>query len=95
MAARAWILTGALTIVGALSCGELATLMPRAGGQYVYLREAFNPLCGFLSPAIADDHSLISPTHLSAGYALWLSRGWELVAGVADSSPETRDSDPA
>ncbi|MEZ5292722.1 MAG: amino acid permease [Vicinamibacterales bacterium] len=44
----AWVLTGFLTIVGALSYGELATMMPRAGGQYVYLREAYNPLCGFL-----------------------------------------------
>ena len=37
----AWILTGVLTVVGALSYGELAAMMPRAGGQYVYLREAF------------------------------------------------------
>ena len=44
----AWLLTGALTIVGALSYGELAAMMPRAGGQYVYLREAFGPLWGFL-----------------------------------------------
>ncbi len=44
----AWVLTGALTIVGALSYGELAAMMPRAGGQYVYLREAFSPLWGFL-----------------------------------------------
>jgi APA family basic amino acid/polyamine antiporter len=44
----AWLLTGALTIVGALSYGELAAMMPRAGGQYVYLREAFSPLSGFL-----------------------------------------------
>ena len=44
----AWILTGALTVVGALSYGELAAMMPRAGGQYVYLREAFSPLWGFL-----------------------------------------------
>jgi APA family basic amino acid/polyamine antiporter len=44
----AWLLTGALTIVAALSYGELATMMPRAGGQYVYLREAFSPLTGFL-----------------------------------------------
>src|SRR6266571_8921440 len=36
----AWILTGVLTVVGALSYGELAAMMPRAGGQYVYLREA-------------------------------------------------------
>src|SRR5262245_2622818 len=44
----AWVLTGALTIVAALSYGELAAMMPRAGGQYVYLREAFSPIVGFL-----------------------------------------------
>src|SRR5688572_13436227 len=44
----AWVFTGALTIIGALSYGELAAMMPRAGGQYVYLREAFSPLVGFL-----------------------------------------------
>lgn len=44
----AWVLTGFLTLMAALSYGELAAMMPRAGGQYVYLREAFNPLCGFL-----------------------------------------------
>src|ERR1700688_1969241 len=43
-----WILTGLLTIAAALSYGELAALFPRAGGQYVYLREAFSPLWGFL-----------------------------------------------
>ncbi|MFL6537699.1 MAG: APC family permease [Chthoniobacterales bacterium] len=43
-----WLVTGALTIVGALSYGELAAMMPRAGGQYVYLREAYGPLWGFL-----------------------------------------------
>jgi APA family basic amino acid/polyamine antiporter len=44
----AWLLTGALTLIAALSYGELAAMMPRAGGQYVYLREAYNPLTGFL-----------------------------------------------
>src|SRR6478609_6375551 len=44
----AWLLTGVLTVVGALSYDELAAMMPRAGGQYVYLREAFSPLWGFL-----------------------------------------------
>ena len=43
-----WIITGLLTIAAALSYGELAAMMPRAGGQYVYLREAWSPLCGFL-----------------------------------------------
>jgi APA family basic amino acid/polyamine antiporter len=44
----AWLVTGVLTCVGALSYGELAAMMPRAGGQYVYLRESFSPLWGFL-----------------------------------------------
>src|SRR5882757_942584 len=44
----AWIITGFLTIAAALSFGELAALFPRAGGQYVYLREAYSPLWGFL-----------------------------------------------
>ena len=44
----AWLVTGALTISAALSYGELAAMMPRAGGQYVYLREAYSPLWGFL-----------------------------------------------
>src|SRR3954462_14227189 len=96
-----WIVTGVLTVVGALSYGELAAMMPKAGGQYVYLREAFSPMWGFLYgwtlflviqtgtiaavsvgfaryfgalvPWIADDHYLIPPVHLSAGYALSLS----------------------
>jgi basic amino acid/polyamine antiporter, APA family len=97
----AWIVAGILTVVGALSYGELAAMMPRAGGQYVYLREAFSPLWGFLYgwtlflviqtgtiaavavgfaryfgvlwPWVAEDHYLIAPVHLSAGYALSLS----------------------
>lgn len=44
----AWLVTGFLTIAGALSYGELAAMMPTAGGQYVYLREALGPLWGFL-----------------------------------------------
>src|SRR5712692_12116 len=44
----AWLVAGVLTIVGALAYGELAAMMPRAGGQYIYLREAFSPLWGFL-----------------------------------------------
>ncbi|HET8667833.1 MAG TPA: amino acid permease, partial [Terriglobales bacterium] len=44
----AWIVTGFMTIVGALAYGELAAMMPKAGGQYVYLRESLGPLWGFL-----------------------------------------------
>ena len=97
----AWVLTGVLTIAGALSYGELAAMMPRAGGQYVYLREAYSPLWGFLYgwtlftvvqtgtqaavsiafaryfgvmvPWISGSHYLISPIHLSQGYAVSLS----------------------
>src|SRR6201987_4428264 len=43
-----WIITGLVTLTAALSYGELAAMMPKAGGQYVYLREAFSPLWGFL-----------------------------------------------
>jgi len=44
----AWAITGVLTVAGALSYGELAAMMPEAGGMYVYLREAFSPMMGFL-----------------------------------------------
>jgi len=44
----AWLVTSAMTIIGALSYGELAAMMPKAGGQYVYLRESLGPLWGFL-----------------------------------------------
>ena len=44
----AWLVTAFMTIIGALSYGELAAMMPRAGGQYVYLREGLGPLWGFL-----------------------------------------------
>ncbi|MFO7621687.1 MAG: amino acid permease [Bacteroidales bacterium] len=43
-----WVITGIITVIGAISYGELAAMMPHVGGQYVYLREAYNPLVGFL-----------------------------------------------
>lgn len=43
-----WVITAVLTIIAALSYGELSAAMPHAGGQYIYLREAFGPLYGFL-----------------------------------------------
>jgi len=104
-----WLLTGVLTVAAALSYGELASMMPRAGGMYIYLREAFSPLCGFLYgwtlfaviqagtvaavavafarftgvlfPRIAEDHYLIPPIHISAGYALSLSTAQLLAIG--------------
>jgi APA family basic amino acid/polyamine antiporter len=44
----AWLVTALLTLVAAVSYGELAAMMPKAGGMYVYLREAFSPILGFL-----------------------------------------------
>jgi APA family basic amino acid/polyamine antiporter len=44
----AWLVTGFLTVVGALTYGELAAMMPKAGGQYIFLRESLGPLWGFL-----------------------------------------------
>src|SRR5213082_2867228 len=43
-----WALAGLLTVTGALCCSELATMMPRAGGVYVFFREAYGPAMGFL-----------------------------------------------
>lgn len=43
-----WVVTGIITIIAALSYGELAAMMPKAGGQYVYLKESYNPMVGFL-----------------------------------------------
>src|SRR6476646_1253741 len=43
-----WLLTGFMTLTAALSYGELSAMFPRAGGQYVYLKKAYNPLVGFV-----------------------------------------------
>src|SRR5437867_1429031 len=43
-----WLITGLLTVTAGLSYGELAAMMPKAGGQYVYVREAYSPFGGFL-----------------------------------------------
>jgi APA family basic amino acid/polyamine antiporter len=105
----AWVVTGVLTITAALSYGELAAMLPHAGGMYIYLREAFSPLWGFLYgwtfftviqtgtiaavsvafarffsivfPPVAENRYLITPIHLSAGYAISLSTA-QLVAIV-------------
>jgi len=44
----AWLISGLITVTGGLSYGELAGMMPKVGGQYVYLKEAYSPLIGFL-----------------------------------------------
>src|SRR5579864_771030 len=97
----AWAVTAALTILAAISYGELAAMLPHAGGVYVFLREAYSPMWGFLYgwtlfaviqtgtiaavavafarfssvllPSISETSYLISPFHISTGYAFSLS----------------------
>ena len=66
-----WLITGFLTIVGALSYGELAAMMPRAGGMYVYLKEAYSPFWGFL---YGWTHFLVIGTATIAAVAVAFAR---------------------
>jgi basic amino acid/polyamine antiporter, APA family len=66
-----WIITGLLTVGAALSYGELAAMMPKAGGMYVYLKEAYGPLWGFL---YGWTHFLVIGTATIAAVAVAFSR---------------------
>ena len=68
-----WLVTGGLTLIGALSYGELAAMFPRAGGQYVYLREAYGPLWGFL---YGWTLFLVIQTGTIAAVAVAFARSW-------------------
>jgi basic amino acid/polyamine antiporter, APA family len=79
-----WILGGLLTLLGALAYGELCARMPHAGGQYVFLREAFGPLTGFL---YGWTLFLIIQTGFNAAVAIAFSKflqGVGIAAGEAD-----------
>ena len=79
-----WIITGLLTIGAALSYGELAAMMPRAGGMYVYLKEAYGELWGFL---YGWTHFLVIGTATIAAVAVAFSRFTGiLVPGISESS---------
>jgi APA family basic amino acid/polyamine antiporter len=76
-----WLMTGALTLAAALSYGELAAMMPRAGGQYVYLKEAFSPLWGFLygwTLFLVIQTGTIAA--VSVGFARYLGVWWPAVS---------------
>ena len=79
-----WLVTGLLTLMAALSYGELAAMMPKAGGQYVYLREAFGPLAGFLYGwtlfAVIQTGTIAA---VAVGFARFLG---VLVPGVSEST---------
>src|SRR4051812_37204916 len=66
-----WLITGLLTIGAALSYGELAAMMPRAGGMYVYLKEAYSPFWGFL---YGWTHYLVIGTATIAAVAVAFAR---------------------
>ncbi|HVF46779.1 MAG TPA: amino acid permease [Pyrinomonadaceae bacterium] len=79
-----WIITGLLTVGAALSYGELAAMMPRAGGMYVYLKEAYGELWGFL---YGWTHFLVIGTATIAAVAVAFSRFTGiLVPGISESS---------
>jgi APA family basic amino acid/polyamine antiporter len=76
-----WAITGVLTLIGALSYGELAAMMPKAGGQYVYLREAFSPLWGFLygwTLFLVIQTGTIAA--VGVGFAKYLGQLWPAIA---------------
>jgi APA family basic amino acid/polyamine antiporter len=73
----AWVFGGLLSLAGGLSYAELATRFPRAGGGYVYLREAYGPLMGFLA---GFSSSMVT----IPGTAAFLSIGFTKYAGIAD-----------
>jgi APA family basic amino acid/polyamine antiporter len=79
-----WILTGLLTISAALSYGELAALFPHAGGQYVYLREAYSPLWGFLygwTLFLVIQTGTIAA--VAVGFARYLGVRWSAISPTA------------
>ncbi len=86
-----WAVTGILSLFGALSFAELAAMMPQAGGQYIYLREAYGPLTGYLcgwSFFVAAQTGGIAA--LAAGFALYANEflpltPWEQKAAAAAS----------
>jgi basic amino acid/polyamine antiporter, APA family len=91
-----WGLAGLMTVIGALSYGELAAMMPHAGGQYVYLREAYSPLWGFLygwTSFLVIQAGTIAAVAVAFGKFLGV-----LVPGLGTRDPKTYElftSDPA
>ena len=80
-----WLVGGALAFCGAMAYAELAALRPRAGGEYVYLRDAYGPLAGFLTGWTSFVAGFAAPAAASAMVvALYLDR---FVPGAANSAP--------
>ena len=79
----AWGIAGALTMIAALSCAELAAMLPRAGGQYVFFREAYGPLAGFLFGwtlfAVVQTGTIAA---VAVAFAKYLGVLWPSVSGA-------------
>jgi basic amino acid/polyamine antiporter, APA family len=80
----AWALAGLLTITGALCCAELAAMMPRAGGQYVFLREAYGPVLGFL---FGWSNFLVIQTGTIAAVAVAFAKFLGVVTDAVNADP--------
>lgn len=83
-----WVAGGVLAVIGAHAYAELAAMRPEAGGEYVYIREAFGPLAGFLSgwtSLVAGFSGAIAAA--AVGFAVYLDR---LVPGVGSTEPILR-----
>src|ERR671917_2077510 len=84
MVVAVWVAAGVLSLAGALTYAELAAMMPRAGGEYVFVREAYGPRLGFLygwmQIFIAKTGSQAS---LAAGLAIFLN---QLTGGALDTA---------
>jgi APA family basic amino acid/polyamine antiporter len=80
-----WLVGGVLAFLGAMAYAELAALRPRAGGEYVYLRDAYGPLAGFLTGWTSFVAGFSGAIAASAGFlVIYLNR---FVPGVADTTP--------
>ena len=80
-----WLLGGAIAFAGAMAYAELAALRPQAGGEYVYLREAFGPLAAFLTgwtSFVAGFSGAIAAS--AVGFAFYLGR---FIPAAADTRP--------
>src|SRR5690606_17262920 len=67
-----WVLSGFLTMVGAISYGELSSMFPKVGGQYVYLKEAYNKMVAFLYGWTLDRKSTrLNSSHVKISYAVF------------------------
>ncbi|MCX5741160.1 MAG: amino acid permease, partial [Proteobacteria bacterium] len=80
----AWVIGGVLALCGASAFAELGSMMPRAGGEYVYLREAYHPVVGFMSGWVSMTAGFSAPIAVSAiAFSKYTSK---LFPSLADSA---------